>query len=96
MASGATRVQARVAVEVTSPAGDFQVLTFVLIPVLGVPIPRATLKGPTRTGIVALSTVVVTPFAVTRHVTVGADVVEPLKVGILVTLEACRLGVLAR
>jgi hypothetical protein len=89
-------IDASVALKVATVAGDLEVLALVPAPMVSVTLPRVSHHVPGRPGIVAASAVVVAPFGVTRHVAISADVVESLKVRILVALETGCLTVLAQ
>jgi hypothetical protein len=81
--------------KVAAGAGNSKMSALVLIPVLQMLFPDRGGHIPGPPGIVTASTVVVPPVGVPRVVTVGADVVQALEIGILVTLETSSLTVLA-
>jgi hypothetical protein len=92
----AAGIKAAVPIKVTACTGNLEMLALVLIPVLGMSIPALSYHLPSAAGVVAIGAIAVAPFLMPRGMAVGAEVVQSLKVGILVTMEASCLAMLAR
>ena len=96
VAGTAHGVEICVGFKMTARAGHLEVLAHVLVPMLCVRVPGRGHHVPCCAWVVAAGTIVIAPIGVTRLVAVGADVVQALEIGILVTLETGNLTMPAR
>jgi hypothetical protein len=89
----ATRIETGEGLKVAATALHVQVVALVHVPDLFVPLPGRDYRIPGRRRIMTLGAIITAPLRVPGLVAVCADVVQSLKIRVLVTLETMQLTV---
>ena len=91
-----TGIEAGEGLKVATLAFHLQMVTLVHIPDYFVPLPGRGHSEPGRCRVMTLGAIIAAPLRVPGLVAIRTDVMQPLKVGEVVTLEAMQLAVSPR